>query len=98
MEKERELELGEKLNEQRKVLEGEHAEALRGMDEMHLEGCGPDSFCSTCQAHVGEELAKDVELVFLNNTRNSGWVDGLVEVTGRHWVPGVCSDSCPLSW
>ena len=33
-----------------------------------------------------EELAKDVELVFLNNTRNSGWVDGLVEVTGRHWV------------
>lgn len=33
-----------------------------------------------------EELAKVAELVFFNNTRNSGWVDGLVEVTGRHWV------------
>ena len=53
MEKERELELEEKLNEQRRVLEGEHAEALRGKDEMRLEDCGPDSFCSTCQAHRG---------------------------------------------
>lgn len=43
VEKERELELGEKLNEQRKILEGEHAEALRGKEKMHLEGCGPDS-------------------------------------------------------
>ena len=33
-----------------------------------------------------EELAKDAELVFLNNTGNSGWVDALVEVTGRRWV------------
>lgn len=46
MEKERELELEEKLNEQRRVLEGEHAEALRGKDEMRLEDCGPDFFCS----------------------------------------------------
>ena len=43
VEKERELELGEKLNEQRKILEGEHVEALRGKEKMHLEGCGPDS-------------------------------------------------------
>lgn len=41
MEKERELELGEKLNEQRKILEGEHAEALRGKEKMHLEGQTP---------------------------------------------------------
>ncbi|XP_059950424.1 coiled-coil domain-containing protein 69 [Mesoplodon densirostris] len=35
VEKERELELGEKLNEQRRVLEGEHAEALRVLQASH---------------------------------------------------------------
>lgn len=42
MEKERELELGEKLDEQRRVLEKEHEEALQGKDKVHLGGCGMD--------------------------------------------------------
>lgn len=41
MEKERELELQEKLDEQRRVLEGEHEAAMRGKDGAVLrEGVG----------------------------------------------------------
>jgi hypothetical protein len=50
MEKERELELRERLDQQRRVLEGKYKEALQGEDGGDVRG---SSSCPSCCAHLG---------------------------------------------